>query len=67
MAIDYPHAELLADVKFKAGAAGILLAGQGGHGVALHQGLDVAAHAFAPGTRVWVELRGVDNAVPGGS
>lgn len=32
-----------------------------------HQGFDVAAHAFAPGSGVWVELGRVDDAVPGGA
>lgn len=45
----------------------MLPAGKGCHGVALHQGGDVAAHAVAPGAAVWVEFGGVGDGVADGA
>ena len=45
----------------------MLPAGQGGHGVAFHQGGNVAAHAVVPGAAVWVDLGGVASAVANSS
>ena len=64
MGIHNLHAELFADVHFEAGAAGILPAGQGGHRVAVHQRLDVAAHAFAPSAWVRVNSAGLTSMCP---
>lgn len=45
----------------------MLPAGQGGHGVAVHQGDDVAAHAVVPGAAVGVDLGGVGDSVAAGA
>ena len=45
----------------------MLPAGQGGHGVAVHQGCNVAAHAVAPGPAVRVEFGGVGDGVAAGA
>ena len=45
----------------------MLPAGQGGHGVAVHQGDNVAAHAVVPGAAVGVEFGGVGDGVATGA
>lgn len=44
----------------------MLPAGQGGHGVAVHRGGNVAAHAVVPGAVVRVEFGGVGDGVAAG-
>lgn len=45
----------------------MLPAGQGGHGVAVHQGGNVAAHAVVPAAALGVELGGVGYGVAVGA
>jgi len=45
----------------------MLPAGQRGHGVAVHQGGNVAAHAVVPGAAVGVEFGGVGDGVANGA
>ena len=45
----------------------MLPAGQGGHGVAVHQGGNVAAHAVVPGAAIGVEFGGVGDGVAAGA
>ena len=45
----------------------MLPAWQGGHGVAVHQGGNVAAHAVVPGAAVSVDLGGVGDGVAAGA
>lgn len=45
----------------------MLPAGQGGHGVAVHQGGNVAAHAVVPTAAVGVEFGGVGDGVAVGA
>lgn len=45
----------------------MLPAGQGGHGVSVHQGCNVAAHAVVPGAAFRVEFGGVGDGVAAGA
>lgn len=45
----------------------MLPAGEGGHGIAVHQGGNVAAHAVVPGAAVGVEFGGVGDRVAAGA
>lgn len=59
MGIHNHHAEVLGNQDFEVGTLRFLPAGQGGYGVAVHQGDNVAAQAVVPGAAVWVQLGGV--------
>lgn len=61
------HSEVLGNQDFELGALRFLPAGQGDHGVAVHQGGNVAAHTVGPGAAVRVDLGGVGDGVAGGA
>lgn len=67
MGIHNRHAEVLGNQYFELGTLRFFPAGQCGHGVALHQGGNVAAHAVVPGAAVWVDLGGVGDGVAAGA